>query len=87
MNLLFFLLFENGSGSDALHSIFLRASGFLWHQIRNIMTVLFIVGKEIDSPEIVKQMLNLEDFPAKPQYMMSSHLPLVLVLKRRINQK
>jgi len=70
---------NNASGSDALHSIFLRASGFLWHQIRNIMSVLFIVGKRIDSPEIVKDMLNLKEFPAKPQYMMSSHLPLVLV--------
>eukprot|EP00761_Pharyngomonas_kirbyi_P007569 gb/GECH01007579.1/.p1 GENE.gb/GECH01007579.1/~~gb/GECH01007579.1/.p1 ORF type:complete len:453 (+),score=101.15 gb/GECH01007579.1/:1-1359(+) len=51
---------------------------FLWHQVRNMMSVLFMVGQGLEEPEIVQQMLDLSIFERKPQYLMASEEPLVL---------
>ncbi len=51
---------------------------FIWHQIRCIMSVLFLVGQGKEKPSIVDQLLDIEQNPCKPQYPMASELPLVL---------
>ncbi|XP_052820835.1 uncharacterized protein LOC128246600 isoform X3 [Mya arenaria] len=51
---------------------------FLWHQIRSIFSVLFLVGKGKESVEVVDELLNIEKNPRKPQYNMSSDAPLCL---------
>lgn len=51
---------------------------FLWHQIRCMMAVLFMVGRGDESPEIVDQLLDIETNPKKPEYNIASDLPLVL---------
>lgn len=51
---------------------------FLWHMIRCIMSVLFMVGQESELPEIVLWLLDTEKCSAKPAYTMANELPLVL---------
>ena len=51
---------------------------FLWHQIRCIVSVLFMVGKGLESPDIVDHLFNIQENPGKPAYPMADELPLVL---------
>ncbi|KAJ8320174.1 hypothetical protein KUTeg_001761 [Tegillarca granosa] len=51
---------------------------FLWHQIRCIVSILFMIGQGKETPEIIEELLNVEKHPRKPQYTMSSEIPLVL---------
>lgn len=56
----------------------IEASAFLWHQIRCIMGVLFLVGQGNEEPSVVGRLLDVETNPSKPQYSMAADLPLVL---------
>ena len=74
------LITKNNTDNDP-YSICLfqiEASAFLWHQIRCIMGVLFLVGQGLEQPSVVKQMLDVQANPSKPQYSLASDLPLVL---------
>ena len=51
---------------------------FLWHQIRCIVSVLFMVGQGRESPDIVDHLLDVRTNPGKPSYPMADELPLVL---------
>ena len=53
------------------------AKSFLWHQIRYLMAILFMVGQEKEKPNIVSKLLNVELLPKKPQYALASGLPLI----------
>ncbi|XP_075678935.1 tRNA pseudouridine(38/39) synthase [Dermatophagoides pteronyssinus] len=56
----------------------IEASAFLWHQIRYIMAVLFLVGQHLETPEIFEELLNIAKHSSRPQFSMASDLPLVL---------
>ena len=56
----------------------LRGSGFLWHQVRCIVAVLFMVGKGQEDPDVITRMLDVGTFPRKPIYHMAPEQPLVL---------
>ena len=51
---------------------------FLWHMVRCIMAVLFLVGEEREKPSIIRSLLDIESLPSKPQYDMAPETPLVL---------
>lgn len=51
---------------------------FLWHQIRCIASVLFLVGQGLEEPSVVQDMLNVEEHPGKPSYPLAAERPLVL---------
>ncbi|RLN86798.1 hypothetical protein BBJ28_00008587 [Nothophytophthora sp. Chile5] len=51
---------------------------FLWHQVRCMVEVLFLVGLGREQPGVVAQLLDIEQTPRKPQYDLASDLPLVL---------
>ncbi|XP_021366601.1 uncharacterized protein LOC110458937 isoform X4 [Mizuhopecten yessoensis] len=51
---------------------------FLWHQIRCIVAVLYLIGQGKEKSEIIDELLDVEKTPRKPQYTMASELPLVL---------
>ncbi|KAK2147538.1 hypothetical protein LSH36_548g04006 [Paralvinella palmiformis] len=53
-------------------------NAFLWHQIRCIVAILFMVGEKKEKPEIIDALLDITNNPRKPQYQMASELPLVL---------
>jgi len=51
---------------------------FLWHQVRCMAAVLFMVGRKQETPDIVRTMLDITATPRKPQYAMASEEPLLL---------
>lgn len=67
----------HASPRDMCH-IEIIGQAFLWHQIRCIMSILFYIGRQLESPELVKQLLDIETNPAKPSYDMASETALVL---------
>ncbi|XP_053687885.1 tRNA pseudouridine(38/39) synthase [Sabethes cyaneus] len=56
----------------------LRGKAFLWHQVRCIMAILILVGQGKEKPNVVKELLDVESNPRKPQYSLASDLPLNL---------
>lgn len=62
---------------DMLYLV-LRGKAFLWHQVRCIMAILFLVGEGREEPTVVKELLDVEKNPCKPQYSLASDLPLNL---------
>ncbi|ETV70215.1 tRNA pseudouridine(38-40) synthase, variant [Aphanomyces astaci] len=55
-----------------------QGRAFLWHQVRCMAAILFLVGKGHEAPEIVTTLLDIGACPRKPQYEMAPDLPLVL---------
>lgn len=56
----------------------IRANAFLWHQIRCIVTILFNIGLKIDSPDAIKDLLDIEKNPRRPGYHFANPHYLVL---------
>ncbi|KIK41169.1 hypothetical protein CY34DRAFT_85886 [Suillus luteus UH-Slu-Lm8-n1] len=69
----------------------LVGSAFLYHQVRHIMAVLFLVGTGVEQPSIISALMNVsptESNPSpesqlplvdrKPEYQMADALPLML---------
>ncbi|XP_011499598.1 PREDICTED: tRNA pseudouridine(38/39) synthase [Ceratosolen solmsi marchali] len=56
----------------------IKSNAFLWHQIRCIMGILFLVGYGQEKPEIIKDLLDIEKCPEKPQYNIAHYIPLNL---------
>lgn len=55
-----------------------RGSAFLWHQIRHMVSILFLVGQGLEPPSVVSELLDVERNPCKPNYTMADDAPLVL---------
>lgn len=51
---------------------------FLWHQVRNMMAVLLLVGQGLEEPEVVQALLDVEKYPRKPIYDLADGSGLVL---------
>ncbi|NXY81778.1 PUS3 synthase, partial [Alcedo cyanopectus] len=51
---------------------------FLYHQVRCMMAILFLIGQRMESPEIIDELLDVEKNARKPQYSMAVEFPLVL---------
>ena len=56
----------------------ITGTAFLWHQIRCIVALLFLIGQHKEEPQIISELLDVEKHPNKPQYCMSADFPLVL---------
>ena len=74
--------FGNGrvvrSCSPRVYSFNVNGSAFLWHQVRHMAAILFLVGQGLESPALVDDLLDIESTPGKPMYEMASDTPLVL---------
>lgn len=66
-----------GDGTD-FYEVELKGTAFLWHQVRYMMSVLFLVGQGLEPPETIRDVLDIEKVPSKPDFPMASDLPLVL---------
>lgn len=55
-----------------------RGSAFLWHQIRCMVAVLFLVGQGLEKPSIVADLLDTVKTPQRPNYILADDAPLVL---------
>ena len=56
----------------------IKGQAFLWHQIRCIASVLFMIGKKVEKPEVVNDLFDIETNPGKPCYTFAPDVPLVL---------
>ncbi|EME46630.1 hypothetical protein DOTSEDRAFT_22677 [Dothistroma septosporum NZE10] len=66
------------STSPKLYYFEVRGSAFLWHQVRHLVAILFLVGQGHEKPSIVQDLLDIHKTPARPAYEMASDAPLVL---------
>ncbi|KAK1832644.1 pseudouridine synthase [Podospora conica] len=55
-----------------------RGSAFLWHQIRHMVAILFLVGQGLEPASVVDELMDVEKNPCKPSYTMADDVPLVL---------
>lgn len=55
-----------------------RGSAFLWHQIRCMVAVLFLVGQGLEKPSVVSALLDTATNPRRPNYILADDAPLVL---------
>ena len=72
---------EDGEDSETLAQVYtftLHGSAFLWHQVRHIVGILFLIGQGLEQPSIVSDLLNVSENPRRPTYEMASDAPLVL---------
>lgn len=63
---------------DTVYMLEISGIAFLWHMVRAIMAVLFMVGEGLEQPSVVPQLLDVTTNPGKPPYSLADELPLVL---------
>jgi tRNA pseudouridine38/39 synthase len=61
-----------------MYAFVLHGSAFLWHQVRSIVAILFLIGQGLESPSLIQQLLDISTNPTRPKYEMASDAPLVL---------
>lgn len=69
---------SGSSSTSPLYVLDLKGTGFLYHQVRHIMAVLFLIGARLEPPSIVDTLLDAQTITRKPVYEMADGLPLVL---------
>lgn len=71
---------KNHEAIDEFDMLYLeiKASSFLYHMIRCIMSVLIIIGQEREPPSLIKELLDVKKNNRKPQYNIANEIPLCL---------
>ena len=70
---------RGGEGGEREQCHFeIKGQAFLWHMVRNIVQVMFFVGKGLEDPSVVDELFDVEKMPRKPNYKMADDFPLVL---------
>ncbi|KAJ0235505.1 Uncharacterized protein HA466_0265150 [Hirschfeldia incana] len=69
---------QNSHEGDQLCTFTMRGSAFLWHQVRAMVAVLFMIGQGVESVDVIDTLLDTKKTPNKPQYLLASEIPLVL---------
>ena len=64
--------------SPKMYMFVLHGSAFLWHQVRHMVAILFLIGQGLESPELITQLLDIKAHPTKPHYELAEDAPLVL---------
>jgi tRNA pseudouridine38/39 synthase len=67
-----------GKEKPKMYSFTLHGSAFLWHQVRSLVAILFLVGQGLESPSLIPALLDVKANPTRPKYDMASDAPLVL---------
>ena len=65
-------------GGPKVYCFTVHGTAFLWHQIRCMVAVLFLVGQRLENSSVVKELLDIKTNPCRPTYDMASDAPLVL---------
>lgn len=69
---------EDWPSKPLVYTFTLSGSAFLWHQVRHMVAMLFLIGQGVESPSIIPELLDVSKNPCKPTYEMASDAPLVL---------
>ncbi|KAI6242307.1 TRNA pseudouridine synthase [Aphelenchoides fujianensis] len=67
---------DSSDPACSMHQLVVKGSGFLWHQIRFIATLLFEIGVGNEEPTLISELLDIRRFPARPTFRMAKELPL-----------
>lgn len=62
----------------SFYQVTIVGRSFLYHQIRCIMSILFLVGSKKEAPEVVRDLLDITKCTARPNYNRADPLPLCL---------
>ena len=65
-------------GEECVYMLEITGRAFLWHMVRCIMSVLFLVGHRLEEPTVIQKLLDIDKTPARPSYNFAPELPLVL---------
>lgn len=65
-------------GFPAVWEFEVSGHAFLWHQVRCMVAVLFLVGEGRESPAVVSWLLDTAATPRRPLYDMAPDAPLLL---------
>ena len=68
----------NSDSPLALWEFTVSGTAFLWHQVRAMAAILFLVGQRHEEPSIVARLLDVEAQPRRPVYDIASEAPLLL---------
>lgn len=68
----------SNAGGQQLCRLEVCGHAFLWHQVRCMAAILFMIGQGDEEPSIVDTFLDVSALPRKPQYNLASELPLML---------
>ncbi len=66
------------SSTPKIYTFTLHGSGFLWHQVRHMVAILFLIGQGLEFPSLIDDLLDINKTPEKPIYDMADDAPLVL---------
>ena len=66
------------SFTPKIYTFTLHGSGFLWHQVRYMVAILFRIGQGLESPDLIDVLFDIHLTPEKPMYDMAEDAPLVL---------
>ncbi len=69
---------ETALSTPQVYAFTVHGSGFLWHQVRCMVAILFLIGQGLESPDIIPTLLDIKKSPEKPKYEMADDAPLVL---------
>ncbi|KAL2002825.1 hypothetical protein VTN02DRAFT_5780 [Thermoascus thermophilus] len=69
---------DHSHSTPQVYAFTLHGSAFLWHQVRHMVSILFLIGQGLESPRIIPELLDVSKNPRKPTYDMASDAPLVL---------
>ena len=64
--------------TPTIYTFTLHGSAFLWHQVRHMAAILFLIGQGLEPPSLVDDLLDISKTPGRPQYEMADDAPLVL---------
>ena len=63
--------------NDELSYFEIVGSGFIWHQIRCIATILFFIGEGFEDISIINDLLDIKKYPGRPCYPIADPEPLM----------
>lgn len=56
----------------------IKGFSYLWHQVRCMVSVLFMIGKGLEPPSVIDELLDVEKRQRKPHYDLAPEYPLIL---------
>jgi len=66
------------NGGPKVYTFCVHGTAFLWHQVRCMVAMLFLVGQGLEEPSLIDELLDVEKNPRRPMYEMADDAPLVL---------